>query len=438
MNEMSRLRATPSLPPPLIDDTPDRPRLRPRHSGPFGVLDIGTSKIVCVIARVESDGSVRVLGTGWQKGQGVRAGAILDLETAERSIRAAVGQAEEEAGIRLRAVIVNLTAGQPESRLIDGQLAIGGRAVTDNDISRVYIGARNQAIAEGRSLIHSLPLAFTVDGAPGIADPRGQFCETLDARLHVIDAVTTSLRTLDACLARCDLHLAELVSAPMAAGMATLVAEERMLGTTLLDMGGGTSGLAVFAEGHLLHTAQIPVGGVHVTNDIARVLSTPNAHAERLKTLYGAATPSPDDERQLLPVPAVGEEEHQISKVPRSMVINIIQPRLEETFQMVKDQLDASGLGAAALQRVVLTGGASQLPGVRELAARMFGGSVRMGRPMTIRGMPDTASGPAFATAIGLLAWAAGEGRAFHDFDPDSDPPRGMVRRVWDFLRHRL
>jgi cell division protein FtsA len=196
--------------------------------------------------------------------------------------------------------------------------------------------------------------------------------------------------------------------------------------------------MAVFADGHLLHTAQIPVGGVHVTNDIARVLSTPVSHAERLKTLYGSAQASPDDEREMLPVPAVGEEEHQIAKVPRSMVISIIQPRLEETFEMARERLDASGLGRAALQRVVLTGGASQLPGLREIAARVFGGVVRIGRPATIRGMPDSASGPAFATAVGLLGWAAGEGRAFHDLDPDTEKPGGILRRAFDFLRQRL
>ena len=150
MNELSRLRNSAPLAPP-IDDVSERPRLRARYPGTFGVLDIGTSKIVCVIARIESDGSVRVLGTGWQKGQGVRAGAILDLDTAERSIRAAVGQAEDEAGVRLSRVIVNLTAGQPESRLIDGQLAVGRRAVTEEDISRVYNGARSQAVAERSS-----------------------------------------------------------------------------------------------------------------------------------------------------------------------------------------------------------------------------------------------------------------------------------------------
>ncbi len=167
-------------------------------------------------------------------------------------------------------------------------------------------------------------------------DPRGLHCDTLTARLHVVDAVTTALRTLDACLARCDLEIAELVSAPMAAGLATLVEDERQLGATVLDMGGGTTGMAVFAEGQLLHTAQLPIGGMHVTNDIARILSTPVAHAERLKTLYGSAQSSPDDEREMLPVPLVGEEEHQIAKVPRSMVVNIIQPRLEETFEMVQ------------------------------------------------------------------------------------------------------
>ena len=159
---------------------------------------------------------------------------------------------------------------------------------------------------------------------------------------------STALRSLGACIARCDLDIGELVSAPMAAGLATLVADERELGATVIDMGGGTTGMAVFAEGQLLHTAQLPVGGVHVTNDLARLLSTPVAHAERLKTLYGNVQSSPDDEREMLPVPLVGEEEHQIAKVPRSMVVNIIRPRLEETFEMVKERLDGSGLTRAA------------------------------------------------------------------------------------------
>lgn len=433
MNEMTR-----RLPPGPPDLPGEAPRHRPRQSGAFGVLDIGTTKIVCVIGRVESDGAVRVLGFGWQKGRGVRAGGIMDIEEAERAIRAAVGQAEEEAGTRLRTITVNLSAGQPESRLLNVQWPIGGRAVVEQDIRKVLAASRTRATADGRSIIHNLPLAFGTDDVEGVTDPRGLFCETLGAKLHVIDAVTTSLRNLDACLARCDLEIADLVSAPMAAGMATLAAEERLLGATVLDMGGGTTGMAVFAEGHLLHTGQLPVGGQHVTNDIARVLSTPVAHAERMKTLSGSVLSSPDDEREMLPVPLVGEEEHHINKIPRSMLVNIITPRLEETFELVKDRLEASGLVRAAGHRVVLTGGASQLSGVREMAHRILGGQVRAGRPVPLRGLPDSATGPAFATAVGLLGWVAGEGRTLVDIDLETETPRGLLRRVTDFLRSRL
>ncbi|MDE2197775.1 MAG: cell division protein FtsA [Rhodospirillales bacterium] len=431
MNDMSRRVLTP----PTLEAEPP-PRLRGRHSGPFGVLDIGTSKIACVIGRVESDGSLRVIGFGWQKGRGVRGGGILDIEEAERAIRAAVGQAEEEAGMRLRSVTVNLSAGQPESRLFNMQWPIGGRAVGEQDIRRILAEGRARAATENRSIIHALPLAFAADGAEGVIDPRGLHCDVLGSRLHVVDAVTTALRTLDACLSRCDLEIAELVSAPMAAGMATLVEDERLLGATVLDMGGGTTGMAVFAEGHLMHTAQLPIGGVHVTNDIARILSTPVAHAERLKTLYGSAQSSPDDEREMLPVPLVGEEEHQIAKVPRSMVVNIIKPRLEETFEMVKERIEASGLARAAGHRVVLTGGASQLSGVRDMAHRILGRQVRAGRPAPLRGLPDSAAGPAFATTIGLLAWAAGEGRSLPDIDLDGEAPRGRFARFVNFLRN--
>jgi cell division protein FtsA len=415
----------------------DGPRPRGRQSGPFGVLDIGTSKIVCAIARTESDGGSRILGFGWQRGRGVRAGGIIDIEDAERAIRAAVGAAEREADTRLRGVIVNLSCGQPESRLFNVQWPVGGRAVTEADIRRVVMEGRARAASEQRDIIHALPLTFSADDAQGIADPRGLHCEYLTARLHVIDAVRTALMTLSACLARCDLEIIELVSAPMASGMATLVEDERQMGATVLDMGGGTTGMAVFAEGQLLHTAQLPVGGSHVTNDIARVLSTPLSHAERLKTLYGSAHASPDDEREMLPVPLVGEEEHLIAKVPRSMVVGIIKPRLEETFEMVRERLEGSGLGRAAGTRVVLTGGASQLNGAREMAARVLGRTVRLGRPPALRGLPDSASGPGFATAVGLIAWAGGAGRTL-DVNLEPEPRGGLVDWLVHFLRRRI
>ncbi|GAN76179.1 cell division protein FtsA [Acidisphaera rubrifaciens] len=436
MNDMSRR----FLPPSLDPEEPQRSR-GARH-GLFGVLDIGTTKIACLIGRTETDGTLRVVGFGWQRGRGVRGGSITDLEEAERAIRACVGQAEDMADTRLRNVIVNLTCGQPESRLFNVQWPVtqggAGRAVDDADIRRVCQEGRSRAAVDGREIIHSIPLTFSVDDTTGIADPRGLHCTTLTARLHVIDAATTALRSLGACIARCDLDIAELVSAPMAAGLATLVADERELGATVIDMGGGTTGMAVFAENQLMHTAQLPIGGAHVTNDLARILSTPVAHAERLKTLFGNVEGSPDDERELLPVPLVGEEDHQMAKVPRSMIVNIIRPRLEETFEMVRDRLDSSGLARAAGSRVVLTGGACQLSGAREMAARILNRQVRLGRPHGLRGLPDSASGPAFATAAGLLAWATGEGQTMQDIDMGAERPPGLLRRIVDFLRDRM
>jgi cell division protein FtsA len=294
---------------------------------------------------------------------------------------------------------------------------------------------RARAASEGRETIHAMPLGFSVDEVPNVGDPRGQHCETLTARLHVIDATTTALRTLTACINRCELDIAELVSAPMAAGLSTLVEDERMLGATVLDMGGGTTGMAVLSEGHVLHTAQIGMGGQHITTDIAKGLSTTLVHAERLKTLYGNARSSPDDEREMLTVPLVGEDDSHLAQIPRSMVVNMIRPRLEETFELVRERLEGSGLGRAAGNRVVLTGGACQLAGAREMAAQILGRQVRLGRPSNLRGLPDAASGPAFATAAGLLAWAGGEGRIIDDIDFEPDRPRGLMHGIIEFLR---
>jgi len=415
----------------------DRPHFH--RNGPFGVLDIGTTKVACLIGRVESDGTLRVLGFGWQKGRGVRSGSIVDLDAAEKAIRACVGQAEDMADTRLRTVTVNLSCGQPESRLYNIQWPVGGRAVADADIRGVIREGRERAIVEGRETIHTLPLNFVVDATDHVIDPRGLFCTNLTARLHVIDSLATELRSLGACIARCDLEIEGLVSSPMAAAMSTLAAEEREQGATLIDMGGGSTGIAVYADSQLMHTAMVPIGGLHVTKDLAAGLSTTQAHAERLKTLYGNVEASPDDEREMLPVPLVGEEaDNQLARVPRSMVVNIIRPRIEETFELVRDALDQSGMTRSAGNRVVLTGGACQLPGLRDMAGRMLGRQVRLGRPATLRGVPELASGPAFATAGGLLAWAAGQGRGFHDLEPEAEPTGGLFRRFVNFLRERV
>ncbi len=311
--------------------------------------------------------------------------------------------------------------------------------MAEADIRRVVAEGRARApSAEGRETIHVLPAAFAVDDVSGVADPRGHHCDTLSARIHVVDASRTALRNLGAAVAACDLEIAELVSGPMASGLACLVADERELGCTVIDMGGGVTGIAAFGEGGLLHTAQVPIGGLHVSRDIADILSTPLASAERLKTMFGTAEPSPDDEREMLTVQQIGEEEHAFARIPRSMVIDVIRPRLEETFELVRDRLDAAGLGRASGSRVVLTGGASQLVGAREMAHRILGRPVRLGRPAGLRGLAPGLGGPDIACAAGLLAWAAGLGRALPELALDQDRPPGRLRRLIAFLRDRV
>ncbi len=424
---------------PLALAPPDEPaRERPLRSGVFGVLDIGTSKITCAIGR--SDGAqIKVIGFGLHRARGVRLGGIVDLDEAERAIRAAVGRAEEMADHRLRAVTVNLACGQPESRLFNVRWPVGGRAVNDADVRRVVNAGRIRASSGGREVIHAMPLGFSVDETSGVDDPRGQVCEALSGRLHMIDASSSALRNLAAVIARCDLSLAELVSAPLASGMSVLVDDERMLGATVVDMGGGTTQIATFAEGQLLHAAQLPVGGLHVTKDIAAVLTTPLASAERLKAVYGNVEPSADDEREMLNVEIIGEGDHDFAPVPRSALVGVIRPRLEETFELVRDRLAAAGLGRAANGRVVLTGGASQLGGVRDLAASILGRPVRFGKPAgIIRGLPRDSQGPEFATVCGLRAGPAGAGRKLNHIDLPHPPPPAMGRGVVEFLRERV
>ena len=437
MNQVSR------VPPPPPAEPPQAPSRRRRNArgGTFGVLDIGSTKVVCVIARIEGANTdrpePRALGFGWQRSRGVRAGNVVDLAEAEGAIRAAVGQAEEMADTQLRGAIVNLSCGQPASHHQRLQWPIGGRAVTEADLRAILSEGQRLGAEDGRETVHALPLGFVADATPGVEDPRGMLCDQLGARLHLVDAAQTSLRNLGACLLRCDLEVEELVSAPFAAGLATLVEDEKRLGATVIDMGGGTTTMAVFAEGHLLHTAQLPVGGWNVTNDLARGLSTPLVHAERLKALHGGVLSAPDDEREWLPVPLVGEDEDHIARIPRAMVVNIVRPRLEETFELAREHLAAAGLSQEIGRRVVLTGGASQLVGARELAAHVLDRQVRLGRPHAVPGLPETASGPAFAATLGLLAWGAGEGRPLLDILPGAERSPGLFRRLVDWLRDR-
>jgi cell division protein FtsA len=371
------------------------------------VLDVGTTKVCCFIARQGDDAKPRVVGIGHQLSRGLRGGAIVDMEQAEASILAAVHAAEQMAGETLRDVTVNVAGGHPASQTIGVEVAIAGHEVGDGDLRKVIDQGRLYDAAADRRLIHSIPVGYTIDGSRGIRDPRGMYGERLGVDMHVVTAASGPVRNLTTCIARCHLDIRALVVSPYAAGLAALVDDEMDLGVCVVDMGGGTTTLAVFFDGNVVYTDSIPAGGQHVTSDIARGLSTPLAHAERMKTLYGNCVPSPADEREMITVPQVGEEDRaQANTIPKTILVGIIQPRLEETFELVRSRLEMSGFDKIAGRRIVLTGGASQLAGVRELAQLVLDKQVRMGRPIRLAGLAEATGGPAFAVGAGLIAYA--------------------------------
>ncbi len=411
---------------------------RPRGSI-VAAIDIGTTKVCCFIARLDGD-VPRVIGIGHQISRGVRNGVIVDLDAASHSVLTAAHAAEQMAGEEITEVVANLSGGFGASRLVKADINLNGREISDGDMRRVLeLGYRLKEPAE-RAVIHSVPVGFSIDGSRGIRDPRGMFGHKLAINMNIVTAGTAGMRNLARCIGRCHLDIAALVVSPYAAGLAALVDDESELGVTVVDMGGGTTTIAVFFDGNLVFTDSIPVGGGHVTNDIARGLSTPIAHAERMKTLFGNAIASSADDREMISVPQVGEEDDgQANHVPKSLLTGIIAPRLEETFELVRDRLESSGFDKMVGRRIVLTGGACQLPGTRELAALILDKQIRIGRPLRIAGLAEATGGPAFATSVGLIHFALSEraeiprhGRAL------TEAPNGLVGRVGHWIREHF
>jgi len=387
---------------------PRQPPARPRGSLLAGI-DIGSTKVCCFIGRVDG-AEPRILGIGHQVSRGLKGGSIVNLDEVSNSIRSAVHAAEEMADETIERAVVSLTAGFGPSRMVKAEIGIGGREISDGDMRHVL--ERGYAMRESgdRQVIHSFPVGFSIDDSRGIRDPRGMIGSRLGVNMHLVAAGGAAVRNHSSAVARAMLEVDTFVVSPYAAGLACLVEDEMNLGVTVIDMGGGTTTIGVFVGGNLVFADTVPVGGGHVTNDIARGLSTPLAHAERMKALFGSAIASTLDEREMIAVPQIGEEEDgHANHVPKSMLVRIIAPRIEETFEMVRNRLEAGGSDKIAGRRVVLTGGACQLHGARELAGLILDKQVRIGRPLRVRGLAESTHGPAFSTAAGLLHFAMSE-----------------------------
>jgi cell division protein FtsA len=395
------------------------PRLKPlstRRSATLSVLDIGTSKVVCLVAELQPTEGLealrgrthlaRIIGIGHQRSQGLKGGVVIDLEAAEASIRQAVHAAERMAKVEIRSVIVNLTGGRLGSQHFAAQVGVRGGAVTPMDLHRVLEAASGHSPNPGRAVLHALPTGFSLDSQEAIVDPSGMIGETLGVDLHVLTAEHSAARNLMLAVERCHLGIEAVIATPYASGLSTLVDDEAEMGVAVVDLGGSTTSVGVFAGGHLAHADALAVGGMHVTMDIARGLTTRFACAERLKTLHGAAIASSSDERDMVAVdPIEGDEREVAQHVPKSHLVRIIKPRVEEILELVHDRLKEAGFAAQAGRRLVLTGGGSQLVGLPEAARRILRGQVRIGRPLGIKGLPEAAKGPAFSAAVGLLVY---------------------------------
>jgi len=362
-------------------------------------LDIGSTKVCCLIARISNselivdvgavNDGLKILGFGHHRSDGLRSGAVVDMEAAEASVRAAVDHAERMAGVTISSVHVSLSAGRPRTDQQGVSTTIDGQEVSNRHVSSLLSQVNKLGTGSGRTIIHNFPGSFILDGERGVEDPAGMFGENLGLNAHVVSVDTGPFRNIVSLVERCHLSVDAVVVSPLASSMACLVEDESDLGVTCIDMGGGTTSIAAFADGGLIYADLIPIGGDHVTSDIARGLSTPSSYAERIKTLYGSALPSLSDDREMISVPYVGEKsEDVVNKIPRSMLTGIIQPRIEEILELVRLRLDQTGYSEVAGKRLVITGGASQMNGIRELAQRVLGKQVRLGTPHALSGMP--------------------------------------------------
>jgi cell division protein FtsA len=395
--------------------TPKMKPVSPTRPAVVAALDIGTSKIVSLIARLEPQPPqdalgrrshrVRILGFAHTAASGVKGGAVVDLAEAERNVRNAIDIAEQSAQLQLESVIVSLSGGRLSSDRFISEVELSGQPVSDSHIARVLAAASRQSVRDGRAILHSLPRGYRLDAARGIREPRGMLGQSFGVDTHMVTADVATVRNLMLTIERSHLAVEAMVTSPYAAGLSALADDETNLGAAVIDLGAGTTSISVFLGSHFVHADGFALGGNHVTMDLARGLNTGIANAERIKAIYGSVLSAGSDEREMITIPPVGDDKREAQFVSRAALIRIIKPRVEEILEMVRDRLKQSPFATEPGGHVVLTGGASQLAGIVDLASKILNRSVRIGRPLGFSGMPESAKGPAFAVAAGLLVY---------------------------------
>ena len=399
-------------------------------------LDIGTTKIGCIIAEMSGDRNVKIVGVGTARSEGLRRGVVVNLEKTVVSIGRAVEEAELMAGVEVRNVYAGIAGDHIRSINSHGVIAVsrGGVEITRSDIARVVDAAKAVAIPMDREILHILPQEFTVDDQKGIKDPSGMAGVRLEVDVHIVTGAVSSAQNLIKAIQKAGYQVRDLVLEPLASAHGVLTEDERELGVALVDIGGGTTDIALYNEGAIRHTAVIGLAGNSVTNDLAIGLRTPARDAERIKERYGAAMSRFVEDEEVVVPRVAGQGERKVS---RRVIADMIQPRMEEILSLVRDDIRKTKWFDRIPAGIVLTGGASALPGTAELAERLFDLPVRIGYPIGVSGLTDSVDDPRFATGVGLVLYARDKGREESPFASGDDDTlwNRVLERMKEWMR---
>lgn len=420
--------------------------------GVVAILDVGSSKISCLVLRFDGTGRLsednsigsmagqtgfRVIGAATTRSRGVQFGEITAMQETERAIRTALQAAQKMADIRVDHVIACFSGATPRSYGLDAEVDLESQMVSEAEIGRVLNACEVPEYGAGREVIHAQPVNFALDNRSGLIDPRGQLGQTLSVDMHMLTVDAAAIQNLVHCIKRCDLELAGIANSAYVSGISALVEDEQELGAACIDMGGGTTSVSIFMKKHMIYADSVRMGGDHVTGDISMGLGVPTTNAERIKTFCGGVHATGADDRDMIDIGGeTGDWEHDRRTVSRAELIGIMRPRVEEILEEVRVRLDAAGFDHLPSQQIVLTGGASQVMGLDGLASRILGQRVRLGRPLRVHGLPQSATGPGFSSAVGLSLFAAHPQDEWWDFElPVDRYPARSVRRAVKWFR---
>jgi len=394
-------------------------------------LDVGTSKVVAIVGEILSDGTVEIVGIGSHPSRGLKRGVVVNIESTVQSIQRAVAEAELMAGCQIHSVYAGIAGSHVRSLNSHGVVAIRDKEVTAGDVERVIDAARAVSIPADQRILHILPQDFVIDGQDGIREPIGMSGVRLEVHVHIVTGAMSAAQNIVRCVERCGLKVDDIILEQIASSYAVLNEDEKDLGVCLVDVGGGTTDIAVFTEGAIRHTAVIPIAGDQVTNDIAVALRTPTHHAEEIKIKYACALPQLASADETIEVPSVGERPSR--RLARQTLAEVVEPRYEELFSLVQAEMRRSGFEDAVPAGIVLTGGSAKMEGAVELAEEVFHAPVRLGVPQYVTGLVDVVRNPIHATGVGLLLFGA------HSLPRDGVARRGHssvnVQDVWQRMK---